>query len=131
MPNLGYDPKNPTDLLDRPIAVGDIVAWGTTYGRSAAVCVAEIVDIVFSRKRPDSYDTFDKCARADAEKYTLRLQPLKSTGSTSIPQRYHPGGSYIDASGTLRSGYFEALSDKPKVKTVHLVKNVVKLEPLA
>lgn len=138
MPNLDYDPKNPTDLLDRPIKVGDIVAWGTTFGRSAAVCVARIDDILFKHLELGSYDTWEKCDQHEAEKYTLRLAPLKSTGSTTIPQKYHPNG-YIDpATGQLavnaRSGgisHFEQLSDKPKVKTVHLVKNVVKLEPLA
>jgi hypothetical protein len=33
VPNLDYDPRNPSDLLGRPIKPGDIVAWGTTYGR--------------------------------------------------------------------------------------------------
>lgn len=136
MPNLGYDPKNPTDLLDRPIAVDDIVAWGTTYGRSPAVCVARIAAINFSRERPGSYREYEPCTQAEADKYTLRLEPLKSTGSTTIPQRYHPNG-YIDPETGLQArradgglSHFEKLSDKPKLKTVHLVKNVVKLEPI-
>lgn len=137
MPNLDYDPKNPCDLLDRPVAVGDIVAWGTTYGRSPAVCVAQIEDIVFARLKPGAYSDYERCEQKDAEKYTLRLLPLKSTGSTSIPTRYHPNGYNDPYTGQPvlladgRPSHFEPLSDKPKVKTVHLVRNIVKLEPLS
>lgn len=133
---IGYDPQNPTDLLDRPIAEGDIVAWGTNYGRSPAVCVARIEKISFRADDPSGRKSSIEVPRQFATRYTLQLQPLKSTGGTSIPQRYHPNG-YTDpqtgmlarnANGTI--SHFEALSDKPKLKTVHLVKNVVKLEPL-
>lgn len=119
MPNLGYDPKNPTDLLDRPIAVGDIVAWGTTYGRSPAVCVARIDDIVFAFQ-PQPYGDWIKCSQAQAQKYTLRLKPLKSTGSVTTQEfvKTPSGWEYVPIPGGA------------KVKTVHLVKNIVKLEPI-
>lgn len=136
MPNLDYDPQNPTDLLDRPIKEGDLVAWGTTYGRSPAVCVARIHKISFRAKDPTGRKSSIEVPQQFAEKYTLQLQPLKSTGMTSMPTKYHPRGFIDPETGELArhpnggTKYFETLSDKPKLKTVHLVKNVVKLEAL-
>lgn len=118
MPNLKYDPQNPTDLLDQPIEPGDIVAWGTTFGRSPAVCVAVIEDIVF--KRQVGYKNV-KCPRQVAEKYTLRLRPLKTTGDITYINR---------ATGmehwSLRDGDDPA-DFTTKTKTVQVVRNVVKL----
>jgi len=113
MPNLDHDPQNPTDLLGQPIAEGDIVAWGTTFGRSAALCVAEIEKIRFTRKV--NYENAE-CAQADAEDYQLRLRPIKSTGSVTGSKFHH-----------VRDGvsYHEPII--PKGKLITLVKNVVKL----
>lgn len=120
MPNLDYDPKNPTDLMGRTIADGDIVAWGTTWGRSPAVCVAEIDKILFKRKAigcgPWGGDKWEECAQQDAEKYQLRLRPIKTTGDMSY-ESGHWRGPASD-------------QDRPKTKTIHLVQNVVKLVPL-
>lgn len=128
MPNLDHDPQNPTDLMDRPIAVGDIVAWGTTYGRSAAIAVCEIEKIRFVQ---------DACAANGwkrrevpqhlADDYTLILRPIKSTGRVSHSYTYHPNG-FVDADGYTH--YYEYDKSKAKPKSVQLVKNIVKLEPL-
>lgn len=139
MPNLDHDPKNPTDLLDRPIRAGDYVAWGTTYDRSPAVAVCRIDKIRFIRKLPGAgrygADKNVECEQYEAEDYQLRLEVLKTTGYVSHNDVWRPNG-YIDpATGDLaryQDGSIkkvERLSDKPKLKTVHLVKNVVLLEP--
>lgn len=126
MPNLDHDPQNPTDLLDRPIKVGDIVAWGTTWGRSPAVAVARIHKIRFIAKdNGKSWGKNIEVPQKMAEDYQLVLEVIKSTGSVSYPTQYHPNG-YTRPDGSI--GYFEQLSDKPKLKTIQLVKNVVKLE---
>lgn len=132
MPNLDYDPQNPTDLLDRPIAEGDYVAWGTTFGRSPAVAVCQIEEIRFLMKNPDypvdSSKEFIPCQQHQAEKYQLRLLPIKSTGSVNMTGRYVPGG--FPDPDTGKTIYFEKL-DRPALKTIHLVKNVVKLESIS
>jgi hypothetical protein len=108
MPNLDHDPRNPTDLMDRPIKEGDIVAWGTTYGRSPAVAVCRINKIRYVK---------NSCAETNwkrievpqdvADDYTLQLEVIKTTG-------YGSSG---------RNG-------TSKLKSVQIVKNVVLLEPL-
>ena len=109
MPNLDHDPQNPTDLMGRPIAPGDTVVWGTTYGRSAAVAVCRIEKIRFV-KNPCEETGWKRreVAQQDADDYTLLLDVIKTTGSKSYSRN-----------GTS------------PFKTVQLVKNVVKLEPLA
>lgn len=135
MPNLDHDPQNPTDLLGRPIAEGDVVAWGTTHGRSAALCVAVIDKIRFiqtaclgngwkNREVPQSM----------ADDYTLRLRPLKSTGSVSTIDK-RPGAPRPSGSTSTRWILDEDIADEPdryevKTKSVQLVKNIVKLEPI-
>ena len=128
MPNLNYDPQNPTDLLDRPIAEGDVVAWGTTYGRSAALAVCVIEKIRFYRTvNSGAYSTKRvTCPQGAAEGYTLRLRPIKSTGRVT-DEEYVPGGIIDPETGERK--FFRKL-DKAKSKTVLLVKNVVKLEAL-
>lgn len=107
MPNLDHDPRNPTDLLDRPIAVGDIVAWGTTYGRSAALAVCRIEKIRFV-KNPCAETGWKRreVPQHEADDYTLLLDVIKTTGSKSYGKH-----------GTT------------PFKVVQLVKNIVKLEP--
>lgn len=104
MPNLTHDPMNPTDLMDRPIHVGDIVAWGTTYGRSPAVAVARIKKIRFVKNAcSDTGWKRREVPQHLADDYTLQLEIIRSTG-------------YVHGN---------------KIKTVLIVKNIVKLEPLA
>lgn len=108
MPNLDHDPRNPTDLLGRSIAVGDIVAWGTTWGRSAAVAVCRIEKIRFIKKACRETDWKNReVDQSIADDYTLLLDMIKTTGWESS-----------GANGTS------------KFKSVKLVKNIVKLEPL-
>lgn len=140
MPNLDHDPKNPTDLLDRPIKEGDIVAWGTTYGRSAGLCVARIEKIRFVRT---VYSKRIECRQDEADDYTLSLRPLKSTGS--VTHRHIPTGRDVTYFHSLKSfAYWDRSRPEggrcvsvpeseleAKLKTVQLVKNVVKLEPMA
>jgi hypothetical protein len=127
VPNINnIDPQNPTDLLGRPIAEGDIVAWGTTYGRSPAVCVAKITKIRFIQRENKWSRGGQEVEQAVADSYTLRLQPILSTGSTSSPTRYHRDGWTDPADGKVK--HFEPLSDKPKEKNVQIVKNIVKLD---
>lgn len=124
MPNLNYDPQNPTDLLGRPISEGDYVAWGTTYGRSPAVAVCKITKIRFFAEQ--GYGKRVECPQQFATGYTLRLLPIKSTGSVSKNTEYVSGG-FKEPDGSI--SYFRDLGGV-KEKTVQLVKNVVKLEAL-
>lgn len=123
MPNLDHNPKNPSDLLGRPIHEGDIVGWGTLYGRSPGLAVCVIEKIRFIRKAPPGNWRVvnEECTQAQAEDYQLRLRPLKSTGHVS----------YIDqATGksvwSIPSGA-DPKQFKAKTVTVKLVKNVVKI----
>lgn len=124
MPNLQHDPQNPTDLLDQPIAAGDVVAWGTVYGRSPAICVARIEKIRFITKHGKSYGSNVECAQHLAEDYQLVLRPIKSTGDVT----------WIDSLGekswVLQSDV-DADPDRytAKTKTIHHVKNIVKIDP--
>lgn len=137
MPNLDYDPRNPSDLLDRPIKPGDIVAWGTTYGRSAALCVGRIERFNFSCLKPEyqgrrnspypgtGYGAYcyEKCEQKDADRYTITLEPIKTTGDiTWIKQE--DGKDYRD----YRDGPESNWTLKAKLKTFIHVKNVVLLE---
>lgn len=119
MPNIDYDPQNPADIFDRPIKVGDVVAWGTVFGRSPALCIARIEDIVFTRK--ERYENV-KCERHEADRYTLRLRPIQSTGDVT----------WLKEDGSMWSQYREPDYPKDKLtskaKTVQVVKNVCLLE---
>lgn len=123
MPNLDHDPQNPTDLLDRPIAAGDIVAWGTVWGKSPALCVAKIERIRFIRK-DNSYGKAIEVEQAMATDYQLVLRPIKSTGDVTwvdkTGQDKYVRQSDVDADPTR----YEA-----KTKTIQHVKNVVLLQP--
>lgn len=125
MPNLDHDPKNPTDLLDRPIAAGDIVAWGTTYGRSPAIAVCRIERIRFIRKKyGERWGDNEECTQDQAEDYQLVLKPIKSTGYVTDSE-YVPGGFFENG----EQKFFRSVP--PKNKTIKLVKNVVKIgQPL-
>lgn len=124
MPNLQHDPQNPTDLLDRPIAVGDIVAWGTTYGRSPALCVGRLEKIRFVTRHGKGYGPAQECPQAQAEDYTLRVRPIKSTGLVSATDKLGDN-SWPSAQDILADPDRYEI----KVKTIKLVKNIVKLEP--
>lgn len=128
MPNLDHDPKNPTDLLGRPIKVDDIVAWGITRGTSGAgICVARIDKIRFIRPAPPgNWRVVNvECPQHLAEDYTLRVQPLVSTGHITYKHKF--GGKdewrYNDAVKANPNEY------ETKPVTVKLVKNIVLLEP--
>lgn len=115
MPNLQHDAKNPTDLLGRPITNGDIVAWGTTFSRSPAICVARIAKIRFIQKAcsENSYKTTE-VAQQFADDYQLQLVPIISTGTMGNTKWDPEARTYVPCI--------------PKLKTVHIVKNVVKLD---
>lgn len=118
MPNLEHDPQNPTDLLDNPIAVGDTVAWGTTWGRSPALCIAKIEKIRFIAKA--DYKNVE-VPQHMADDYQLVLRPIKSTGS--ITWFKADGEEYRE----YRDGPIPADQLTAKTKTIQHVKNVVKL----
>lgn len=127
MPNLDYDPQNPTDLLGQPIAEGDYVAWGSTWGRSAALCVAVIEKIRFVCAPPSGYGTRVECPRAQAEEYTLRLRPIRTTGDvTWIDKRT---GETVTWQRSENDILCEPDRYEGKTKNVLLVQNIVKLDP--
>ncbi len=84
------DPNNPTDLFDRPIDVGDYIAWPTQSGSSAAtITVGRIVRINFTKPRIkyrhdgepyEAYGEYSKACPPDAKRYTVTAQPIKYTG---------------------------------------------------
>lgn len=128
MPNLGHDPKNPTDLLERPIKPGDIVAWGTTYGRSAALAVCRIERIRFIKPRYGTHGENVECPQDEATDYQLVLRPIKSTGFITDTEPVHvpEGYTYVRPDGTSFTSHWRTVPlDKPKTKNVKLVKNVV------
>jgi len=117
MPNLDYDPHNPADLLDRPLAVNDIIAWATMRHRSPAICVARIDQIKYQKKAPPGYDKVNVgCVRQDAEFYELVIEPIKSTGRVTTENWRWSEGEFVVTK-----------LDRPKLKVIKLVKNVVKL----
>lgn len=124
MPNLGYDPQNPTDLLGQPIEVGDYVAWGSTWGRSPALGVAVIEKIRFTRDdpRPGRYGKVE-CPKDQAESYTLRLRPIRTTGWATWMDKTGEERWVRESEVLLDPERYEA-----KSKTVQLVKNVVRLD---
>jgi hypothetical protein len=138
MPNLNYDPHAPvTDLLGFPIAEGDYVAWGTNWGRSAALCVAKIDRIRFYREKPGSYGRTEDCEQHEAEGYQLLLEPVHSTGDVTWvyeddPKESVPWSDNIDHERhewgrKPRTASRRAV--RGKVKRIQHVKNVVKLDP--
>lgn len=123
MPNLAHDAQNPTDLLDHPIAAGDTVAWGTTWGRSPALCIARIEKIRFIKKscRETDYKNVE-VEQQFADDYQLVLRPIKSTGDVT----------WIDTLGEKRYVSTKDQESDParyeaKLKTIHHVKNIVKV----
>ncbi len=127
MPNLEADPQNPSDLLGQPIAVGDIVAWGTNFDKSAALCVAEIEGIQFKRRSGEwnGYNGNKIVPQADAEFYTLRLRPIKSTGSVTWINKE----TGKEAWWPSNDPNFDWSMVEAKIKTIQHVKNIVKLDP--
>lgn len=141
MPNLDYNPKDPRDLMGEPIAIGDIVAWGTTAGRSAALTVCQIVKIRFTKKVNSRNK---ECPQGMAEEYTLLLRPIYGTGYISDDEYVREGifdafgqpEYYTNPDGTLRlDSRGKAMQKKHrklpwesiKPLRVTLVRNVIKL----
>lgn len=115
MPNLQHDPKNPSDLLGQSLSEGDIVAWGTTCGKSAAIAVCVLKKIRFTDN--PGYGKRREVPQHRAEDYTLSVVPLKSTGYVDdYTFEYDP---------VTKTG--RRVPHPPKAKSVKLVKNVVKL----
>lgn len=123
MPNLKHDPQNPHDLLGRPISEGDIVAWGTTWGRSPALTVAVIDRIRFVDKADNDYGARKEVPRDKAKGYQLILRPLRSTGSATWLLR-ETGEEYREYRDGPRKPH--ELIGKPV--NVRLVQNVVRLD---
>jgi hypothetical protein len=125
--SLDYDPKNPTDLMGRPIAVGDIVVRG---GSSAVIMVAEIVRIRFLWQPPGTYKNAE-CAQHLAESYQLYLRCIKTAGAMPSVQHRATGETYYSLKDALSLNPSDTKDDY-EYRTIRLllVKNVVKLEPL-
>lgn len=102
---------------------GDVVAWGTTWGRSPALCVARIAKIRYFTRFGRSYGTTKECDRDQAEGYNLVLEPLKSTGSITLIKA--DGDSYYEHRDGPRRPDDGVTA---KRKTIQHVKNVVKLD---
>ena len=100
------------------------MAWGTNYGRSAALCIAVIEKIRYHAENPDGYGPLVEVDDpALASGYKLVLRPIKSTGRVS----------YIDTvtgSREWRQNVIERDPDRYRADTkmVTHVKNVVKLD---
>lgn len=125
IPNLDYDPNMPTDLLGRRIHEGDIVAWGTTYGKSPALCVAKIEKIRYRRKNL-TRDAMIDTVRGAADEYQLILRPIVSTGDITWYDLQNDRAItyWLKEEERLKDPYrYEA-----KTKIIKHVKNVVKLE---
>jgi hypothetical protein len=104
------DPSNPTDILDRPIAAGDYVAFPTMSGRSARLTVGQITKINYNReiKIPGRYGTQKApCAPQVAEWYTVQIQPMVTTS-------YYWTGRHE--------------GEAPRPVTIQKVENIIKLE---
>jgi hypothetical protein len=140
LPNLTHDSQNVTDLLGQPLADGDVVAWGTTFAKSAALCVAELVRIRFIAPDPTGRRRNIEVPQLAAEDYQFVLRPIKSTGSTTRRHRdtdaqetgrgpdYVPYTHYPNSGGYGRHvDYDDPTKWTWKTKTIQHVKNVVKL----
>lgn len=134
MPNLNHDAQHPSDILGRPIAEGDIVAWGTNYGRSAALSISKITKIRFT-KRENSKNK--EVPQFMAEDYQLYLQPIKTTGGSPDMKNKHSGAtaSQWTVERWVKEGELDwqgnlVTADDWEYKSVRvsLVKNIIKLE---
>lgn len=123
MPNLQHDPQNPSDLLGQPIAEGDVVAWGTVWGRSPALCVATIEKIRFIQK-PQYGGKSVEVAQPLANDYQLVLRPIKSTGDVTWIDKLGEKSYVRQADVDADPGRYDA-----KLKTIQHVKNIVKIDP--
>jgi hypothetical protein len=137
MPNLNHDPQHVTDLLGQPLQNGDIVAWGTTWGKSAALCIAVLERIRFIMPDPSGRRTNIEVPQHQAEDYQFVLRPIKSTGDVT---RVHAetgasetgsGPDYVPYDSSTIYGRHVDYADYSKwtykTKTIQHVKNVVKL----
>lgn len=128
MPNLQHDPQNPCDLLGHSIAVGDVVAWATTFGRSPAMSVSKITKIRFIKKVGGKNKEVPQFA---AEDYQLYLQPIKTTGMSHDMQnkRSRAVVNHWVYRSWIKDGQIQAGNDEwePKSSMIQLVKNIVKL----
>lgn len=127
MPNLQHDPQNPSDLLGRPIAAGDIVAWGTNYGHSAAIAVCKIARIRFTKSV--NYKN-KEVPQWQADDYQLYLQIIKSTGGTPRMKNKVTGKFEEDyvINRMVKEGATFWDEWEYTTNRVTLVKNVVKLD---
>lgn len=82
------DPSRPTDILNRPLAEGDRIAYATSYHRGARLSVGEITRIRFLRKALAGYNEWEECAPADAERYTITARPEVWNGMRYSAQVY-------------------------------------------
>lgn len=101
----------PRDLLDRPLAVGDLVVVGMTAGRSPAVLVGAIVKFRFTCEMPRGRS---ECQQQQADQYTVSISPLKST--TYLPDKVWDGVSHVPR------------TEPHKTTSIRRVDNIVKLE---
>ena len=85
MQNCAYsnDPKNPTDMLGQPIAVGDFAAIATLSYKRTHMTAGRIDKITFKREVPCSSGygrEWINCPQHQAEKYTITLEVYQTTG---------------------------------------------------
>ena len=97
MPHFDKDPHNPTDVIGRPIAEGDFIAYPTMWGSSAQIRIARIEKIRFKKNKikfdyqgkpyESKYD-FEDCPRHQAVKYTLYVQPIEKKDGRWTDRNY-------------------------------------------
>lgn len=128
------DPKNPTDILGRPIAEGDVVAWAVTQGRSAELAICVIEKINFTRKNlaggAQWRNTYIKCEQWQADRYTLRLRPLERTGYCTFRTRDEGFSEYQvqNKTGIKGDRYLRPEAYVGDVSTAQKIDHVIKLE---
>lgn len=103
------NPSDPRDMLGARIAEGDYLVWPVGHGRANGVSVGRLLKINYMHDTPAYPHHGGRYVRRDtphgAHHYTLRLQPLVTTG-------YY---------WTSRDG------DLPKPVTIQIVGKVVRL----
>lgn len=123
------DPNNPTDLMGRPLDVGDYVAWGISRGSSGvAMSVGRIERINFTRPKIE-YDWEGKpyegsknepCCPPHAKRYTVAIKPLSTTS-------YYHSAKVYDPSRPVGER-FQKNPEGIKTVTIQKVENLVKVE---
>ena len=112
----------PTDMLGRPLNVGDVIAYAQRQGNSSTQTIRKITKIAFTEPNPMGYKPVSvECDQAHAKAVRIHSAPLK----TGYISHYASDGQPMWHVQT-----FDVQFSKVG-PAIGVLENIVKLEPIS